>query len=106
MYKCMRKRIKTFNRSEKYNFQEHSQVMGEAGPVMQWWWIYTNSFVSKNPLLWLSAVLMTASVLCLIADSNSTNRIRTEAQHHEISLVLLNRALVPRRLCTFIILHR
>lgn len=63
MYNCMRKRTQVSDRSEKY-FQERSQVMGEAGPVMQWWWIYTTSFPSEPITLALSAVHITAQILC------------------------------------------
>ena len=87
-------------------FQEHSQVMGDTGPIMHWWLIYTNS-VALKPLLWLSAVqnYCISSSFNLEIQTQSIESI-TEAQHYKTSLVLLNCALVPGRLHTFIVLHR
>lgn len=61
--------------------------MEEAGPVMQWWWIYTTSFALEPITLALSAIQVTASVVPSLKINNSeiqtplTESI-TEAQHY------------------------
>lgn len=95
MCKCIRKRIQIFNRSEK-DFQEHSQVMGEAGPVMQWCCFkthYSGSVSNSNNCISSSSPKINYSEI-----QTQSIELITEAQHYRTSFIVFpNCEISPRR---------
>lgn len=77
MYKCMRTRTQIFDRSEKYFQGALPWETGEAGPVMQWWWIYTTSFALKPFTLSAVQKYLTSSSFPEI------NKLETQTQQNQ-----------------------
>lgn len=76
-------------------------MMGEAGPVMQMWYIYTTTFASKPHY----SGSVSSSNYCISSSFNKINNLEiqtqstesvTEAQHYKTSLSSPQLCICPR----------